>query len=145
MTPRKEEIGGRPSWLASIYYCSNQLLDVTIHRKIRDGRLALELTDQQFADKVGVSRGAVQQWENGKTAPSRKNAPRVAAALGIGVAELLAGLPDRTSPADGELSAQAQSLGWLLDQIQDPIQRVVGYNAATTALLKILEPGRRER
>jgi phage repressor protein C with HTH and peptisase S24 domain len=63
---------------------------MTIHKLIRDGRLRLGLTEQQFADLVGVSRGAVQQWErDGGTAPRRANQPAVAQALGITIAELM--------------------------------------------------------
>ena len=36
---------------------------MSIHRTIREGRIALKMTEQQFADVVGVSRGSVQQWE----------------------------------------------------------------------------------
>lgn len=50
------------------------------------------LSEQQFADAAGVSRGAVQQWEKpGGTAPRRANQHRVAELLGVSVAELLAG------------------------------------------------------
>jgi transcriptional regulator with XRE-family HTH domain len=36
------------------------------------------MTAQQFADAVGVTRAAVQQWEKeGGTAPSRKHQPAV--------------------------------------------------------------------
>lgn len=48
------------------------------------------MTHQQFGDAVGVSRGAVQQWELGVTAPTRKNQPAVAAFMGISVSELMA-------------------------------------------------------
>lgn len=56
---------------------------------IRAGRERLGLTEQQFAERVGVSRGAVQQWEKGLTAPKRANQGAVAALLGISVAELM--------------------------------------------------------
>ncbi len=50
------------------------------------------MSEQQFAQAVGVSRGAVQQWEKaGGTAPKRSNQPRVAELLGISIAELLSG------------------------------------------------------
>jgi phage repressor protein C with HTH and peptisase S24 domain len=68
---------------------------VPIHQKIREARQRLGLTEQQFADAVGVSRGSVQQWEKedgkggGGTAPSRKNQPAVARVMGISVAELM--------------------------------------------------------
>ncbi|MDO9100062.1 MAG: helix-turn-helix transcriptional regulator [Caldisericota bacterium] len=59
--------------------------------RIRTGRKALGLTEQQFADAVGVSRGAVQQWEKGETAPKRRNQAAVARKLGISVSELMEG------------------------------------------------------
>jgi len=50
------------------------------------------MSEQQFAQAIGVSRGAVQQWEKpGGTAPKRTNQPVVAKLLGISVAELMAG------------------------------------------------------
>lgn len=65
---------------------------MSIHQLIREGRARLRLTEQEFADKVGVSRGAVQQWEKeGGTAPTRKNQPAVAALLGLSVAQLMGG------------------------------------------------------
>src|SRR3954469_21267290 len=65
---------------------------MTIHRLIREGRRRLGMSEQLFADAVGVSRGAVQQWEKpGGTAPKRSNQPRVAELLGISLAELMSG------------------------------------------------------
>lgn len=55
------------------------------------------MTHQQFADAVGVSRGAVQQWESGATAPKRKNQPAVAKLMGTSISELMADAG--TSPA----------------------------------------------
>jgi DNA-binding XRE family transcriptional regulator len=55
---------------------------MSIHRLIRQGRLRLGMTEKQFADGPGVSRGAVQQWERpGDTAPKRSNQPAVARLL----------------------------------------------------------------
>lgn len=56
---------------------------------IRTGRERLGMTHAQFAAAVGVSRGAVQQWEKGDTAPKRGHQKRVADVLGITVAELM--------------------------------------------------------
>ncbi|RZL55530.1 MAG: helix-turn-helix domain-containing protein [Variovorax sp.] len=67
------------------------------HQYIRAGRKRLHMSEQQFATAVGVSRGAVQQWERPDgTAPRRSNWQRVADVLGVPVAELLLGL--RTDP-----------------------------------------------
>lgn len=65
---------------------------MSIHQLIRDGRIKLGLSEQAFAEKVGVTRGAVQQWEReGGTAPRRANQKAVADLLGITVAELMSG------------------------------------------------------
>ena len=63
-----------------------------INTVIREGRRRLGMSEQQFAEAVGVTRGAVQQWEkpNG-TAPKRSTQPRVAEILGVSVAELMTG------------------------------------------------------
>lgn len=63
---------------------------MNVHRRIKDFRLARNMTHQQFADAVGVTRGAVQQWEkeNG-TAPNRARQPAVAKYMGITVDELM--------------------------------------------------------
>lgn len=71
---------------------------MSIHRLIKEGRLSLGLSEREFADAVGVSRGAVQQWEKpGGTAPRRSSQHRVAQVLGISVAELISG-GSNTSP-----------------------------------------------
>lgn len=65
---------------------------MSTHRLIREGRLRLGMSEQQFAEATGVTRGAVQQWEKpGGTAPKRGNQQRVADVLGISVAELVSG------------------------------------------------------
>lgn len=95
---------------------------MSIHKLIRDGRLKLSLSEAQFAEKVGVSRGAVQQWERGKTAPKRANAPAVAQLLGISVAELLSG----GEPNVGEVTKgrEVPLISWveagLMNDISDP-------------------------
>ncbi len=78
---------------------------VSIHQVIREGRKRLGMSEQQFADAVGVSRGAVQQWERaGGTAPRRSNQQQVANVLGLSVAELMSG----GSNVGGQLVARAE-------------------------------------
>ena len=56
------------------------------------------MSEKQFASAVGMSRGAVQQWERPEgTAPRRSSWQRVADVLGVPVAELLSRF--RTDPA----------------------------------------------
>lgn len=66
---------------------------MSVHRVIREGRKRLGLSEQKFAELVGVTRGSVQQWEKeGGTAPNRSKQAMVAKALGISVAHLMSGL-----------------------------------------------------
>lgn len=63
---------------------------MSTHTIIRAGRLRLKMSERQFADAVGVSRGAVQQWEKEDgTAPKRAHQKKVADILGISIAELM--------------------------------------------------------
>ena len=41
-----------------------------ISKKIRERRIALGLTQEQFAAKLGVTYSTVNRWENNKTKPS---------------------------------------------------------------------------
>lgn len=63
---------------------------------IRHHRQRMGLTEQQLADRIGVSRGSIQQWEKGSTAPKRANQSAAASALGITVSELM-GIRDQPS------------------------------------------------
>lgn len=69
---------------------ADKIVKMSYSTLIKNFREAREMTHQQFGDAVGVSRAAVQQWERGVTAPTRKNQPVVAAFMGISVAELMA-------------------------------------------------------
>ncbi|MEJ8823648.1 S24 family peptidase [Variovorax humicola] len=74
---------------------------MSTHNLIREGRKRLNMSEQQFADALGVSRGAVQQWEKpGGTAPKRTNQARVARLLGISIAELVSGVSAGSRGAD---------------------------------------------
>lgn len=75
------------------------------------------MTHQEFADAVGVSRGAVQQWERGSTAPTRKRQPAVAEYMGISVAELMQGYTPLPAPGGGAVSLDA-AIAVLADAIE---------------------------
>lgn len=89
------------------------------------------MTYQQFGDAVGVSRGAVQQWEKGDTAPTRKNQPAVAKFMGLTVAGLmqddsLVKSPSKMiqAPFTGSLNRETfeqitEALAWYLMQMDD--------------------------
>lgn len=75
---------------------------MTIHRRIKELRENLGLSMEALATIVGVTWQTVQQWENGKTAPSRKRIPEVAGALNTTQEYLLFGdLPNQGKEQTG--------------------------------------------
>lgn len=57
--------------------------------KLKELREAKELTQQKLADKIGVSRTAIYQWEAGAYQPEGENLINLAGALGVSVAFIL--------------------------------------------------------
>jgi SOS-response transcriptional repressor LexA len=96
---------------------------MSIHKLIREGRQRLKMTEQEFADAVGVTRGSVQHWEReGGTAPRRALQPVVARVLGLTVAELMAG--GESNVGELEIGRKVPLISWveagLLNDISDP-------------------------
>lgn len=51
-----------------------------------------ELTQEDFADRVGVTQGQVSAWLSGKKRPSLDNLLSITRVTGISIAELIADL-----------------------------------------------------
>lgn len=64
-----------------------------IGQKLRNARKVKGLTQVEVANALGVTQGAVRQWEAGATTPSAGKLSKVADLLDIPVAELLAPSP----------------------------------------------------
>lgn len=58
-------------------------------QNIREARQLKGITQEQLAKMLGITQGAVAQWENGLTHPSFDMLPKVAEALGMTVDELI--------------------------------------------------------
>lgn len=117
----------------------NSIGVVSIHKRIRAGRERLGLNEQQFADRLGVTRAAVQFWEREGprgTAPSRKLLPSVATALGMTVSELVSG----ETAVGTTLSPEAHMLGAWLDRVTGERNRSQAYVAAMQSIVEFL-PG----
>lgn len=59
-----------------------------VHRRIREFRRRLELTQAQLGDRIGTDKGTVSHWENGDYAPGGKSLPKLAYALGVSIDDL---------------------------------------------------------
>lgn len=56
---------------------------------IKEARKALGLTQEQLAKALGVTQGAVAQWENGISHPAFEKLPQVASVLNMTIDELM--------------------------------------------------------
>ena len=59
------------------------------------------MSQEELADKLGVSRQAISRWEMGRSRPDVETLQRLADALGVELTELL----DETPPADARRAA----------------------------------------
>lgn len=55
---------------------------------IRDKREALNITQSELAEQMGVKRNTISQWETGSRHPDHNKIPDLAAALGCTIDEL---------------------------------------------------------
>lgn len=65
-------------------------------QNLKECRKALGMTQDQLAKLLGVTQGAVAQWENGNTHPAYNLLPKIAAALGVTIDQLI-GKEERTA------------------------------------------------
>ena len=57
-------------------------------QSIKTAREALGMTQSELAELLGITQGAVAQWENGLTHPAFERLAQVAEVLGITVDEI---------------------------------------------------------
>lgn len=116
---------------------------MNVHQRIKAARIKLGLTFKQFGDAVGVSHGAVQQWEKPDgLAPSRRNQPAVAKLLGITVPELMSegALPMTTvtEVEAADVSEIGTMLGQWLDRIKDEKAQTLAFHACVDVIIRAL-------
>lgn len=66
----------------------NQYVTGTMIKRLREGK---RMTQQQLAEKIGVSDKAVSKWETGKGYPDISLVEPLAEALGVSIIELFSG------------------------------------------------------
>lgn len=73
---------------------SEIIYDMEDFERIAKARNDAGLSQQKLAERTGKTRGAVTQWESGKTRPRLPTLKKIAAATGVSVAWLQTGLDD---------------------------------------------------
>ena len=68
------------------------------------------LSQEQLAERVGVSRQAVSKWETGAASPEFDKLAALSACLGVSVDELVTGVPGEASPKQGRPTARRAGL-----------------------------------
>jgi Zn-dependent peptidase ImmA (M78 family)/DNA-binding XRE family transcriptional regulator len=70
----------------------------TLGGRLREQRMAIGLTVQQLAQRLGVNRNTMMNYESDKTEPSVNDLVRLAATLGCDLTALLPGMPRAQVP-----------------------------------------------
>lgn len=73
-----------------------------IGARVRDVRRERGMTQDQLAERIGVSRSAVAQWETGRAGQLTGNLSRISDVLGIGMEYLMHGADKRAAGQVGQ-------------------------------------------
>ena len=73
-------------------------LNEKVVQEIKRLRLSRKITQEEFAEKVGVTWSTVARWETGEVAPAIKYLPKFAEILGVSEQDLLNPSPDAEAP-----------------------------------------------
>ncbi len=90
-------------------------LNQKIARRVREMRLARNLSLEKIAEKSGVSRSMISLIERGESSPTAVVLDKIAAALGVALASLFTDVDETTKSANSPLVRHADQPLW-----QDP-------------------------
>lgn len=105
----------------------------TLGRRIRIAREYRDLSQDDLAARLSVTRVSVSQWENGDTTPKRGRIVVIADTLGVSVAWLYGEGPDDLDAADGytrPTAAQADLDRALLSDVMLQVEEEIARHGA---------------
>lgn len=82
----------------------------TLGKRIMGCRKGLGLTQDQLAERLGVSAQAVSKWENDQSCPDITTLPRLAEIFGVSIDELLGHASEKA--CEGALASGTKEDGW---------------------------------
>ena len=92
-----------------------------MHERIKELRLSLGLTQQEFADRLGIKRGAVANYEIGRNTPIDAVVSLICREFGVSEAWLRDGLGDMIVPSTRQEEI-AKYVGELFASKPDPFK-----------------------
>lgn len=114
-----------------------QNYDMHIGQRIKQLMKDKGVTTRSMSEHCDVSAGAVSNWfSSGRI--SKDNLVKAADKLGVNVVELISGEQSAQVDVQG-YSTEALALAWLLDQIPNRLDKTIAANAATAAVLEVLQ------
>ena len=115
----------------------------TLAERLKFARDLKKWSQAQLASASGLSQSAIGNIEAG-IRQSRGSLPELAKALCVsyewlanGIGEISA--TDSPKETASTYSVEALALAWLLDQIPDRLQKTIAANAASSAILAVLQ------
>ena len=102
---------------------------------IRDIRKENQLTQEQLAERLGVSQRSVSRWETGKTLPDYSLLPGICEALNVSVVELL-----EAERIEGDCVSKKQAAGMARDLIsltktKSRVRKIIGAVLSAAVML----------
>ena len=92
---------------------------MTIDEKIAKARREKRLTQEELADRLGVSRQAVSKWESGAAQPETDKLARLSGLLGVSCDYLLCDdAEEEQENASGRPKQEAEAAGQTLNQVK---------------------------
>jgi transcriptional regulator with XRE-family HTH domain len=114
----------------------------TFAKRVVARRKELQLTQNQLAELSGLKQPDISKIELGRILSTTQIVP-LAKALRCDPSWLLTGEAGAPTAANGlepvGYSTEALALAWLLDQVTNRLDKTVANNAATAAILSILQ------
>ena len=105
-----------------------------IGRRISELRKERQLTQEQLAEKLGVSNRSVSRWENGNTLPEMSILLQLCKVLDVGITDLITG-EQRTEDTDSEINKNIQILLQLSGRDREEKTKRLNFWFITSAML----------
>ena len=107
---------------------------MTIGQRIKQARKAAGITQEQLADRLGISFQSVSQWERDKRSPKKETIDKIANAIGCNALDLL---------FDGDMGAFAKEISNISGELTtalEALRKYPGDEKTTDAIKGIIGP-----